>query len=563
MNQIQLPSLKNLQLLPNPNIQESSYLYPDTSEATPLWKQTLMSWCKETSYEQYLQINAFLNMGVPLPKHSYVTKTSPYSPAQDPHYTYHSHRYQQHMTNQNEQISSNCEQNVQQPQNLQQPQSFQQPAQRPNVSLNVLANAAVSVLDVNLPVSVTSSKDQFYGLSESSGSQYDLHDFNKSSKNTMINRYGYHPVNVVNTKEPSNGIDQSSDSSVSSTPCRSTTPPDSPQQNLLVFTPVISERMIDSMKITKSSKQKHKKTNSFKARQMKKILTNREVLNQDSLPVNIVKYDDNRDLLEYRKNNIQRLQQMEREALDATPKMTPGLKMTHSPTCNSHSHHHKAHPRHTPFGSQAQHQEQQFTPLNPNFLQMPQLLPSPQDVMTPPTSPQHTPASLVVEQKGPSPVEQSPKDLIVGPPPTAPSQPQQVPTFNTPKSASNLTAQSPKKHGSGGKSRRSSNEDSAKTPRTCISCGSIDSPCWRPSWSYNKHEQLCNSCGLRFKKTSTRCLNRECKKIPSKGELSIMKSNGYIQQYVTDPTTHESVLQHGLECLFCGGVTETVQKPSL
>ncbi|KAL6947011.1 hypothetical protein ACO0QE_001869 [Hanseniaspora vineae] len=556
MNQIQLPSLKNLQLLPNPNIQESAYLYPDTSEATPLWKQTLMSWCKETSYEEYLQINAFLNMGAPLPKHSYASNPSPYSPVQDSHYTYHSHRYQQHMAHQNEQTSSNHAQTVQHP-----VPSFHQPAQRPNVSLNVLANAAVSVLDVNLPVSVTSSKDQFYGLSENSRSQYDIHNFDKSSKTTMVNRYGYHPVNVVATSEHSN----SGNSSASSTPCRSTTPPDSPQQNLLVFTPVISERMIDSMKVTKSSKQKHKKTNSFKARQMKKILTNREILSKDSLPVNIVKYDDNQDLIEYRKSNIQRLQQMEREALGATPKTTPGMKLTHSPTSSSHAHHHTTNTRDTPYGNQAQHQEQQFTPLNSNFLQMPQLLPTPQEVMTPPTSPQHTSISLVAEQKGPSPVDSPPHMNIVAPPPTAPAQPapQQVPAFNTPKSTGNFTSHSPKKHGSGGKSRRSSNEDSVKTPRTCISCGSIDSPCWRPSWSYNKHEQLCNSCGLRFKKTSTRCLNSECKKIPSKGELSIMKSNGYVQQVVTDPSTQKSVLQRGLECLFCGGVTETVQKTSL
>ncbi|RLV91465.1 Transcriptional regulatory protein ASH1 [Spathaspora sp. JA1] len=61
------------------------------------------------------------------------------------------------------------------------------------------------------------------------------------------------------------------------------------------------------------------------------------------------------------------------------------------------------------------------------------------------------------------------------------------------------------------------------TPRVCISCGSDQSPCWRPSWSI-KEGQLCNSCGLRYKKTNARCLNDACRKIPAKGEWSLMQS---------------------------------------
>lgn len=79
-------------------------------------------------------------------------------------------------------------------------------------------------------------------------------------------------------------------------------------------------------------------------------------------------------------------------------------------------------------------------------------------------------------------------------------------------------------------------------PRVCVSCGSDQSPCWRPSWSIKKG-QLCNSCGLRYKKTSARCLNDECKKIPAKGEWSLMQSKG------------KSVFEDGLEgycCLDCG-----------
>lgn len=61
--------------------------------------------------------------------------------------------------------------------------------------------------------------------------------------------------------------------------------------------------------------------------------------------------------------------------------------------------------------------------------------------------------------------------------------------------------------------------------RVCISCGLDQLPCWRPSWSA-KEGQLCNSCGLRYKKTAARCLNNECRKIPAKGEWSLMQMKG-------------------------------------
>jgi transcriptional regulatory protein ASH1 len=78
--------------------------------------------------------------------------------------------------------------------------------------------------------------------------------------------------------------------------------------------------------------------------------------------------------------------------------------------------------------------------------------------------------------------------------------------------------------------------------RVCISCGSDQSPCWRPSWSV-KEGQLCNSCGLRYKKTSARCLNDSCRKIPAKGEWSLMQSKGRVP--------FEDGLD-GYSCLECG-----------
>lgn len=82
--------------------------------------------------------------------------------------------------------------------------------------------------------------------------------------------------------------------------------------------------------------------------------------------------------------------------------------------------------------------------------------------------------------------------------------------------------------------------------RVCISCGSDQSPCWRPSWSI-KEGQLCNSCGLRYKKTSTRCLKKSCKKIPAKGEWLLMQSKG--------KTTFDDGSE-GYSCLDCGGKVE-------
>ncbi|KAK9473964.1 uncharacterized protein V1510DRAFT_313068 [Dipodascopsis tothii] len=75
------------------------------------------------------------------------------------------------------------------------------------------------------------------------------------------------------------------------------------------------------------------------------------------------------------------------------------------------------------------------------------------------------------------------------------------------------------------------------TGRRCISCGSDQSPCWRPSWSVEAG-QLCNSCGLRYKKTGARCLSSSCGRIPAKGEWMTMKSTQSAGRYT---------------CLYCGG----------
>ena len=89
--------------------------------------------------------------------------------------------------------------------------------------------------------------------------------------------------------------------------------------------------------------------------------------------------------------------------------------------------------------------------------------------------------------------------------------------------------------------------------RVCVSCHSSDSPCWRPSWSPRRQDQLCNSCGLRYKKTHTRCLNDACRKIPTKGELNIMRANGVQHGTVAGL----SGTREGYRCLFCNTITHT------
>lgn len=74
----------------------------------------------------------------------------------------------------------------------------------------------------------------------------------------------------------------------------------------------------------------------------------------------------------------------------------------------------------------------------------------------------------------------------------------------------------------------------------CVSCKGRKSPCWRPSWSINAG-QLCNSCGLRFRKTRIRCI--ECLYIPAKIELV--------------PVLQDSAKLESMECPKC---TRTLRK---
>ncbi|SCW01848.1 LAFE_0E08592g1_1 [Lachancea fermentati] len=349
-----LPMLKNLQLLPNPNIQEYAYCYPDTSERTPLWRENLVRWCKNENYNEYLRISREVKN---IPRVSL-----PFS------------------------------------------------------GLNILANVATVTPVVP---SILNPKDQFYELSNA----------------------------------PNNGV---------------VTPPMSPGESAAStqltpqFTPFVSEKLVQTIKRKRASS--HKKTNSFKAREMKKLLDNRDVLCMNS------------------KGKVNKPTKR-RSSIAQTPQQFVMKISTFSPGNTT--------PR------------------------------SPSPVRT--TSPSRSHTFIVNEPR-------------------------------TPITKSNIAAGSP---GSGEFIRQDNTAKKVTSPRrssarTCISCHSSDSPCWRPSWTDKKQDQLCNSCGLRYKKTHTRCLNDSCRKIPSKGELAMMKANGVIRQTLDDGTIIE-----GLGCLFCNSIVET------
>ncbi|KAG0355111.1 DNA-binding transcription repressor [Gamsiella multidivaricata] len=73
----------------------------------------------------------------------------------------------------------------------------------------------------------------------------------------------------------------------------------------------------------------------------------------------------------------------------------------------------------------------------------------------------------------------------------------------------------------------------------CEACGANDTPCWRPGYIVNT--VLCNSCGLRYKKSNVFCTKVECKYIPLKTEYASMEA---------DRVKHE---RDHLVCIQCKG----------
>ncbi|KAG0342478.1 DNA-binding transcription repressor [Podila humilis] len=61
-----------------------------------------------------------------------------------------------------------------------------------------------------------------------------------------------------------------------------------------------------------------------------------------------------------------------------------------------------------------------------------------------------------------------------------------------------------------------------QTAKHCEACGADDTPCWRPGYIGNT--VLCNSCGLRYKKSNVFCTKLDCKYIPLKTEYASMEA---------------------------------------
>ncbi|SCU97455.1 LAFA_0G11518g1_1 [Lachancea sp. 'fantastica'] len=368
-----LPSLKHLQLLPNPKIQENAYRYPDTSEKTPLWRESLVSWCKSEKYNDYLQINKELH-----------------------------------------EVSS-----------------------YPATGLNILAS--VAFMSQKIP-SLLNARDEFSGLS---------------------NCASLHGV-VTPPMSP-----RSANSTTRSSP---------------VFTPAISDKLVQTVKEKRTKA--HKKTNSFKAREMKKLLNDRDILSLDS------------------KGKVSKVRQSRARSAPSSPQQfVIKLDALTSPKSIT-----KSSPKEVSGGQKILGTDS-----------------SPPRSRTPP----RTHVFMLNEPRTPN--TSSSLNSVHADSATTYSSSSDTPVV------ANRKLSSPKR----------------SAVRTCISCHATDSPCWRPSWTNRKQDQLCNSCGLRYKKTQTRCLNDSCRKIPSKGELAIMKANGSLTRISPDGS-----ITRGLGCLFCNSIVE-------
>lgn len=91
--------------------------------------------------------------------------------------------------------------------------------------------------------------------------------------------------------------------------------------------------------------------------------------------------------------------------------------------------------------------------------------------------------------------------------------------------------------------------------KKCMSCFSSLSPCWRPSWAPDEG-QLCNSCGLRYRKTKARCFNPACLKIPSKSEWALMVKRGEVLLDMYDPQGNVVGKRMSYRCLDCDSAME-------
>ncbi|KAF9963889.1 DNA-binding transcription repressor [Modicella reniformis] len=77
--------------------------------------------------------------------------------------------------------------------------------------------------------------------------------------------------------------------------------------------------------------------------------------------------------------------------------------------------------------------------------------------------------------------------------------------------------------GSGSRASSGSGSGSGSSSKHCEACGAKETPCWRPG--YIPNTVLCNSCGLRYKKSNVFCTKVNCKYIPLKTEYASMEAD--------------------------------------
>ncbi|XBW37050.1 hypothetical protein QEN19_002630 [Hanseniaspora menglaensis] len=476
---IKLPSLKHLDLLSKTSFYEKSSIYPDTCIKTPSWRQNLMNWCKETSYEEYIQISNIISssnlvatpvtiLSPPQQNGTIKNSFSTFSPMRGNHHlppprqfnspfqlqTFNHLNFSPDIT-----LASSLNRNhgngyygLSENSSVSQ-EDFQPPPIAANKSLGVLASIATNILvDNNSPPPPTSTvkpADQFYELSNYSNSQ-----------------------SLYSTSSSSNAFQMKK---------QKTTPPASPRinfanKNQILFTPTLSNKMIQK------PDNGHKKTNSFKARQFKKILNNRNILNDNALNSNIVVRLENDKKLSV--ENLEKLKEKTK-----LHKNKPVLEVSSQSYIQRSQMSEGAYMVHTP---------------------------------SPPMSPGKKNADVFKIQNYENLTSTQLKTQSL----TKESPPNSAGNLSIAVKSTNSSLQSSPKYSKTSRSNSAASQSSQKTYKfhQCMSCKTQESPCWRPSWSSSKKEQLCNSCGLRYKKSKIRCVNKSCLKIPSLSEAHIMKN---------------------------------------
>ncbi|CAE6503442.1 APG_G0031950.mRNA.1.CDS.1 [Saccharomyces cerevisiae] len=425
-----LPSLRHLQLLPSPLLQENAARFPDTSKRTSNWKTDLTHWCKDTNYQDYVKIRE---------------EVAHFKPLSIPNLT----------NNQNN-------------------DSFNYGKELESTRSSKFHSPSKESFDrTKLIPSILEAKDQFKDLSN-----------NAWSITPPVTPPMSPPTNRTMERTTLRGVEVSFFEGKSS-------------NNDSIFNPIISEKLVQEVKHQRQLRgnsfpmpnASHKKTNSFKALQIKKLLANRDILSNNSKS-NVRKPSKNK--ISKQASNVfgntarqlvMKLDNASYSSVSASSSPSPSTP-TKSGKMRSRSSSPVRPKAYTP------------SPRSPNYHRF--------ALDSPPQSPRRSSNSSI-----------------------------------TKKGSRRSSGSSPTRH----------------TTRVCVSCHSSDSPCWRPSWSPRKQDQLCNSCGLRYKKTHTSCLNDLCRKIPTKGEINIMKSNGIDKEFVPERNCEIE----GYRCLFCNYITETVE----